>query len=171
MNTKPQNFAYRGTAFLAAILDLPARQRRHALTSVEAEDFVTKAHRIIFTSMLEMKDLDSIDGFENTHMALLDHLLATGALSGDLEGAVNRAMLDIATTKVDGFQAFELAVSLRDDTYRTALEKFGNGVTKNARTAPKDVIHQHLNSSLDSLRYLERRTHKDWRPTNLKAVS
>ncbi|QPR31573.1 hypothetical protein I6H48_04390 [Corynebacterium amycolatum] len=144
MSSPSQKTSYRGAQFLSAVLDLVPALRRHALESVEAEDFTTEPFRIVYKTLLEIPGLDTIDGREALGLALRDQSVANGSLNGEFGRGVQLAILDIDTDRSTGDMAFPLAKSLREDRFRAETCAIFSRLAKETKTAPLETIQASL---------------------------
>ncbi|STC40684.1 hypothetical protein [Corynebacterium amycolatum] len=144
MSSFSQKSSYRGAQFLSAVLDLVPSLRRHALESVEAEDFTTEPFRIVYKTLLEIPGLDTIDGREALGLALRDQSVANGSLNGEFGRGVQLAILDIDTDRSTGDMAFPLAKSLREDRFRAETCAIFSRLAKETKTAPLETIQASL---------------------------
>ncbi|MDO5030418.1 MAG: hypothetical protein Q4E11_07530 [Corynebacterium sp.] len=144
MSSHSQKISYRGTQFLAAILDLTPGLRQKTLESVEASDFTTEPYRLIYKTMLEIPGLGTISGREAMGLALYDQAVANGSLNGEFGFSVQQALLDIATNQSTGDMALPLAKALREDRFRNETCAIFSRLAKETKTAPLETIQASL---------------------------
>lgn len=148
---------YQGTEFLASVLKLPPQNRRDHLLLVEAEDFATPPTREVYRALLTMPELDTAEGFEAADAALWQHLLATGALSGNMHIGIRAAYEDLQKVTPQAWLCSVYARQLRETRYRNALRSFLNLADQNADKLPVAELDEMTRNSGTRLQYLAQR--------------